>query len=177
MIDLIQKRENKLKTLVEKLKELGQTSEGIAIYNKDTGTYTQLKNFNVDVAANNIYLIGQASYGDDNLNNIGIDCIPIEDYTLTLSKTGLINWHKENCGELVLEYINKEITIECNDEALWREEDEEHAKMESLAKVEMYQSGVLDYYELTDQEQEEVYRQYYSDLYNNQKNTNKLLQY
>ncbi|EPY2271289.1 hypothetical protein [Clostridium sporogenes] len=172
MIDLIQKRENKLKTLVEKLKELGQTSEGIAIYNKDTGTYTQLKNFNVDVAANNIYLIGQAFYGDNDLNNVGIDCIPIKDYTLTLSKIGLVGWHKENCGELVLEYLNKEITIESDDEVLWREEDEEHSKMESLAKVDMYFAGELDENELTSEEEEEVYRQYYTDSYKNQENRN-----
>ncbi|MBD5643214.1 hypothetical protein HYH96_04810 [Clostridium botulinum] len=177
MIDLIQKRENKLKTLVEKLKELGQTPEGIAIYDKDAGTYTQLKNFNAEVAVNNIYLIGQACYSNSDIDTMGIDFISIENYTLTLNKTGLIDWHKENCGELILEYVNKEIIIECNDEILWREEDEEHSKMESFTKVEMYQRGVLDYYELTDQEQEEVYRQYYADLYKNHENANKLFQY
>ena len=177
MINLLQKKEQKLKGLVTKLKELGQTQEGITIYNVDTDVFIQLQNFNVEETESNIYLTGQASYGDTGMSDIGIDCISIKDYTLTITKIGLLDWRKENCGELILEYLDKEIILECDDEILWREEDEEHSKMESLAKVEMYQSGVLDYYELTDQEQEEVYRQYYADLYNNQENTNKLFQY
>ncbi|NFK78282.1 hypothetical protein FDA95_06660 [Clostridium botulinum] len=163
--------------MVEKLKELGQTSEGIAIYNKDAGTYTQLKNFNAEVTVNNIYLIGQACYSNSDTDNMGIDFISLENYTLTLSKIGLVSWHKENCGELILEYLNKKITIECDDDILWREEDTEHSKMESLARVEMYFAGELNENELTAEEEEEVYRQYYTDLYENHKNTNKPLQY
>lgn len=173
MINLLQKKEQKLKRLVTKLKELGQTQEGITIYNVDTNVFMQLQNFNVEEAENNIYLTGQAFYSDTAMSDIGIDCIPIKDYTLTITKIGLLDCRKENCGELILEYLDREVMVECDDEILWREEDEEHAKMKSLAKVEMYQKGDLDYYELTDQEQEEVYRQYYADLYNNHENTNK----
>ncbi|APQ96446.1 hypothetical protein [Clostridium botulinum] len=172
MIDILQKKEEKSKRLVTKLKELGQTQEGITIYNVDTDVFIQLQNFNVEETENNIYLTGQAFYSDTAMSDIGIDCIPIKEYTLTITKIGLLDWRKENCGELILEYLDREVMVECDDEVLWREEDEEHSKMESLAKVEMYQRGGLDYCELTDQEQEEVYRQYYTDLYKNQGNTN-----
>ncbi|OOO67083.1 hypothetical protein BS638_06005 [Clostridium tepidum] len=112
-----------LKGLLDKLKELGQTEEGITIYNVDTEVFIQLQNFNVEETENNIYLTGQAFYGDENLNDIGIECIPIENYTLTLNKIGLVGWHKENCGELHLEYVDRIIILECDDEVLWREED------------------------------------------------------
>ncbi|MBY6873410.1 hypothetical protein HYH37_09470 [Clostridium botulinum] len=175
--------------LVKTLKVLGQKEITVTDFaEREWGTF--INEVKVEETEGSIYLNGQAIVNNTDIYNklegcFADDGVIIDNYTFKIDKDGISDW--EINSDLDINYIcqSNTITIEFDVELLEEIQDKyiknlaqkDNISTEEKIKELFAGDKEIDWDALTYKEMDFAYKEYYSDLYNNQENTNKLFQY
>ncbi|MHB9909387.1 hypothetical protein [Clostridium botulinum] len=175
--------------LIKTLKVLGQKEITVTDFAEREWT-TFLNGVEVEETENNIYLYGQAIVNNTDIYNKLKGCfedngVIIDNYTFKINKEGISDW--EINSDLDINYIcqSNTITIEFDVELLEEIQDKyiknlaqkDNISTEEKIKELFAGDKEINWDTLTYKQMDFAYKEYYSDLYNNQENTNKLFQY